>query len=395
MKFVKLGNIVKISSGGTPLTSKSEYYNNGNIPWVKTGDLKVRHLINIPDKITQLGLENSSAKLFPINTVLIAMYGATIGACSILKTEAASNQACAALLPNDEIDHEFLYFYLLSIRGELVKKGVGGGQPNISATILKSVDIPIFNFEDQIHIATILSKVETLIKQRKESIALLDEFLKSTFLKMFGDPFKNPMNWEVKKFGDVIDNIIYGTSTPPVYENEGIPFIRATNIKKGRVSDKSMLFISEFEAQKIEKCKLDLGDMIIVRSGANTGDAASIPLKYKGSYGAFDLIIKINPISSLFYNELINSEYGRTIIKPLTQRAAQPHINSEQIKNLNFYYPPYELQTKFAYIIEKTETIKTQYQQSLKELEGLFGSLSQKAFKGELDLSKCIKKSEL
>ena len=118
MKFEKLGNIVSISSGGTPLTSKSEYYNNGTIPWVKTGDLKVRHLINIPDKITQLGLENSSAKLFPVNSVLIAMYGATIGACSILKIKAATNQACAALLPNEKVNHEFLYFYLLSIRGE-------------------------------------------------------------------------------------------------------------------------------------------------------------------------------------------------------------------------------------------------------------------------------------
>jgi restriction endonuclease S subunit len=90
MELKRLGDIIKITSGGTPLTSRREYYDNGNIPWAKTGDLKVRHLSIIPDSISQLGLENSSAKIFPVNTVLIAMYGATIGNCSILKTAAAT-----------------------------------------------------------------------------------------------------------------------------------------------------------------------------------------------------------------------------------------------------------------------------------------------------------------
>jgi type I restriction enzyme S subunit len=141
MKFERLGDIVTITSGGTPLTSKREYYDNGTIPWVKTGDLKVRHLSKVSDKITQLGLENSSAKIFPVNTVLVAMYGATIGACSILKIEAATNQACAALLPSEKINHDYLFFYLNSIKQELINKGIGGGQPNISATILKNTKV--------------------------------------------------------------------------------------------------------------------------------------------------------------------------------------------------------------------------------------------------------------
>jgi type I restriction enzyme S subunit len=277
---------------------------------------------------------------------------------------------------------KYIYYYLRSIK--ILNAGYSRHYK-----FLKEVNFPIpEKIEDQIRIAKILTKVEALIKQRNESFDLLDEFLKSTFLKMFGDPFKNPMKWEIKKFGKIIDDIIYGTSTPPEYEKEGIPFIRATNIKNGRISEKSMFFISEFEASKIEKCKLEVGDMIIVRSGVNTGDAASIPKKYQGAYGAFDLIVKLNPISSLFYSELINSEYGKALIKPLTQRAAQPHVNSEQVKNLNFYYPPLELQTKFAQIIEKTEILKAKFQNSLLELENLFASLSQKAFRGELDLSK-------
>ena len=190
MKFERLGDYVTITSGGTPLTTKKEYYENGTIPWVKTGDLKVKNLVRIPDKISQKGLENSSAKLFPTNTVLIAMYGATIGACSILKTEASTNQACAAILPTDKINHEFLYYYFLSIKSELIKKGVGGGQPNISATILKDTKIWIPSLSIQFNIVNILNKAENLIAQRKESIRLLDEYLKSTFLEMFGGSCK-------------------------------------------------------------------------------------------------------------------------------------------------------------------------------------------------------------
>lgn len=386
MELKRLGDIIKITSGGTPLTSKREYYDSGTIPWVKTGDLKVRHLSKIPDCITQLGLENSSAKIFPKNTVLIAMYGATIGNCSILKTEAATNQACAALLPNDKVNEEFLFFFLSSIKGELINKGVGGGQPNISATILKEIKIPLPSLQDQIRIAEILNQAENLITQRKESIVLLDELVKTVFFEMFGDPFNNPKKFEIKKFENIFDSIIYGTSTPPIYDKVGIPFIRATNIKKGRIVKKDLVYISQIEADKIPKCKLAEGDMIIVRSGANTGDAATIPKEYENAYAAFDLIVKINKISSVFFNELLNSSYGKKIIKPLTQRSGQPHLNSEQVKNLKLYNPPIELQTQFVIILEKIEALKNEHQTSLKELENMSGVLIQKAFKGELHI---------
>ncbi len=387
MYFKRLGDVFKITSGGTTLTSIREYYDSGTIHWVKTGDLKVRHLSKIPNFITKLGLENSSAKIFPKNTVLIAMYGATIGNCSILKTEAATNQACAALLPNENVNEEYLFFFLSSIKKELIKKGVGGGQPNISATILKEIKIPLPSLKIQIQIAEILSKADSLINKRKEGINLLDKLLKSTFFEMFGDPFSNPKKFEIKKFENIFENIIYGTSTPPIYDKVGIPFIRATNIKKGRIVEKDLVFISQIEANKIPKCKLSEGDMIIVRSGANTGDTATIPEKYENAYAAFDLIIKINKISSIFFNELLNSNYGKKIIKPLTQRSGQPHINSEQVKNLKLYNPPIELQNEFVTILKKVELLRVAYINNLKELENMSGILNQKAFKGELKIN--------
>ena len=128
---VKLGDIFEIGSGGTPSKSHPEYY-GGDIPWVKTGDLKNEYLYEVEDFITEEGLKNSAAKVYEADTVLIAMYGATIGATSILKINACTNQACAAIKKNEQVIPEYLYYFLRSKKKKFVKDGVGGAQPNIS-----------------------------------------------------------------------------------------------------------------------------------------------------------------------------------------------------------------------------------------------------------------------
>ena len=138
---IKLGELHKISSGGTPSRKINDYYENGTIPWVKTGDLKGLYVLKPSESITEEALKNSSAKLFPSDTLLIAMYGATIGACSILNFNAATNQACAALLPSDKVNTLFEFFFFREFKKELIKMGVGGAQPNISAGLLKNLKI--------------------------------------------------------------------------------------------------------------------------------------------------------------------------------------------------------------------------------------------------------------
>lgn len=125
-EIVKIGDVFQVTSGGTPSRSKLEYYIGGKIPWVKTGDLKGKYVNHPEEFITNEALKNSSAKMFPQNTLLLAMYGATIGACSILPFEAATNQACGALLPSKKCDANYIYYYLKSIKSELIAKGVGG-----------------------------------------------------------------------------------------------------------------------------------------------------------------------------------------------------------------------------------------------------------------------------
>lgn len=396
MKLKRLGDIIKITSGGTPLTSKREYYDSGTIPWAKTGDLKVRHLSKIPDSITQLGLENSSAKIFPKNTVLIAMYGATIGNCSILKTEAATNQACAALLPNEEVNEEFLFFFLSSIKSELINKGVGGGQPNISATILKEIKIPLPSLPDQIRIAEILNQAENLITQRKESIALLDELLKSSFLKMFiySNENKNWLFTEVKNTVEKQKNAIkagpFGSSLKKeFYVKKGYKIYGQEQVIKDDLNFGNY-YINEDLYKKLESCKIKEGDILISLVGTY-GKISVVPKKYE--QGIINpRLMKIsfdkNIINPIYFKNLFKSDYLLQQLSKLSRGGTMDIINSGIVKEIKVPVPPIELQNKFATIVQKVEVLKNEYQASLRELENMYGVLSQKAFKGELNLNK-------
>jgi len=141
-KWVKLGEVCRTTSGGTPSRRESKYY-NGNIPWVKSGELDKGVITDTEEKISQEAIDNSSAKIFPKGTLLIALYGATIGKLAFLGVDAATNQAVCGIYQNDILNSSFLFNYLFFKKQKLVNQGIGGAQPNISQTILKDLDLPL------------------------------------------------------------------------------------------------------------------------------------------------------------------------------------------------------------------------------------------------------------
>ena len=147
-EWVRLGNIGDWGSGATPNRTTPEYY-NGNIPWLKTGDLNDNYITDIPETITELALAKTSVRLNPIGSVLIAMYGATIGKLGILKIPATTNQACCACVPFTDIYNEFLFYFLMSQKVAFVKRGEGGAQPNISKEKIVSTLMPLPPVADQ------------------------------------------------------------------------------------------------------------------------------------------------------------------------------------------------------------------------------------------------------
>ncbi len=176
-RVVRLGDkgVAHTTSGGTPNRSNPNYY-GGDIPWVKSGELVDNLIHDTEEKITWQGLKDSSAKIFPPGTLLVAMYGATAGRTGILAVEATTNQAVCAIFPGkDFFNGYFLQYYLIQIRPELLSARSGGAQPNINQRVINNLQIPLPSIAEQREIACILRTCDAKISALEREVELLDE----------------------------------------------------------------------------------------------------------------------------------------------------------------------------------------------------------------------------
>ncbi|MCZ2130045.1 MAG: restriction endonuclease subunit S [Bacteroidia bacterium] len=294
--------------------------------------------------------------------------------------------------------YSFYYFKSPIFRSKIkriTKKSVNQASFNISN--LKDIEIPLPPLPDQLHIANLLSKAENLIAQRKESIRLLDEFLKSTFLEMFGDPVRNDKGWDVKIFGEFVERITKGESPKWQgfdYLDSGVRFITSENVLWGSVDLQKAKFIHEDFHNKLKRSQLKENDLLVNLVGASVGRSSLCPKEaLPANINQAVAAITLNPelINAVYVMHLfINQSFQRLLLGNVVE-AARANLSLSDLRNLKFPVPPLALQTQFAQIVEKTEALKTQYQQSLQELENLYGSLSQKAFRGELGVKESVK----
>lgn len=172
-EWKNLGEIANTSSGGTPSRNKKEYWENGNIKWLKSGELNDGYIDFIEENITEEAIENSSAKIFQKGTLLIAMYGATAGRLGILNLDSATNQAVCAFLHKDNKNikflEKFLFYFLFFIRDKIIKDSFGGAQPNISQTYIKNLQIPLPPLKEQEQIAKHLDELSSHVKNLKQN----------------------------------------------------------------------------------------------------------------------------------------------------------------------------------------------------------------------------------
>lgn len=300
-------------------------------------------------------------------------------------------------LENELFGEYFLHFLKHnSFQRQKNKLCTGAIQSAISNNGIEKILVPVPEYEVQLHIASILSKAENLIAQRKESIRLLDEFLKSTFLEMFGDPVRNEKRFKIRNLTEFYINLKEGTKCGPFgsalkkeeYCASGIPVWIMDNIlKTGEFNERGCLFVSEEKYLELERYNAINDDIIISRAGT-VGKMCIIKTKAEKSLISTNLIrLRLNEnLKPIFFFSLMKYCQSRLIKLKHGNEDAYTHMSTGILDKIDFPYPPIELQTQFAHIVEKTEALKVQYRQSLIELENLYGSLSQKAFKGELTL---------
>ena len=373
-----LGEIFEIGSGGTPSKNHAEYY-GGDIPWVKTGDLKEEYLYFVEDYITEAGLKNSSAKMYSEGTVLIAMYGATIGATSVLKFDACTNQACAAFKPCKDVLPEYLYYFLRNKRREFINDGVGGAQPNISAGYLKKVVFDVRPLDEQKIIVTLLDKANQQIISRQHEIELLDDLIKARFVEMFGDININDKSWDSYPLGDLC-TIVRGGSPRPIenYLGGDVPWI-----KIGDATDGDNIYLKSTKEHIIQegvrKSRLvKKGSLIFANCGVSLGFARIITFEgciHDGWLAMEDIDERLDKV---FLLQSLNqmTEHFRAIAPAGTQ----PNLNTAIMKSYNQIVPPKALQLEYISFLKQVDKSKSVVQKSLDETKILFDSLLQEYF---------------
>ena len=388
-----LREIAEVFNGKTP--SKAEQRNEG-LPILKIRDIDENgNFVGIfGSYVDKVFYEKYSKKKLRAGDTLIlnAAHSADyVGSKNALVDEELDGTIATGewlIVRPKKANSSFINHFLKSPEGrQKIKKEVKG--IHLYPKDVERITVPLPARDDQIRIATLLSRVETLIATRKNNLRLLDEFLKSTFLEMFGDPVWNEKGWETERLGNLA-KVERGRFSPrprndPKFYNGDFPFIQTGDISRsnGRLHNYSQT-LNEFGIKVSKEFKKDT--IVIAIVGATIGETAVLQID---TY-APDSVIGITPtseaIDSIYLEFLLR--FWKPVLKARAPEAARANININTLKPLGIILPSAHLVTNFVSAVKKVEFLKTLYRQSLNELENLYGALSQKAFKGELDLSR-------
>jgi restriction endonuclease S subunit len=369
-----LGEVCKTGSGGTPLSSRKEYYEDGSIPWLLSGEVAQGNVREAKNFITKEGLENSAARLFPKDTVLVAMYGATAGQVGILRFEAATNQAICGILPNGNFVPEFLLYFLMAKRDQLVAQATGNAQPNISQIKVKNTIVPIPPLSEQQRIVGLLDEAFEAIATAKASAeqnlqnarALFESHLQSVFTER-GE------GWEEKPLGELC--VVLDNQRKPITKRDrvagDIPYYGATCIQdyvRDFIFDEPLVLVGEDGAKW--------------KSGDKTAFAVS------GKCWVNNHAHVLRPHRDKLTDYWLISFLCNSDLTPFVSGLTVPKLNQGSLREIPIPLPPISIQRQLAEtaesLEEKTQRLARLYEQKLAALEELKKSLLHQAFAGEL-----------
>ncbi len=413
--WVRAEFVAQWGSGGTPSRKNNEYY-NGDIPWIKTGNLRDGLILEADEYITEIGLKNSSAKLFPKDSVAIAMYGATIGRLGILGIEASTNQACAVGIPYKNTTAKFMFYYFLSKRNQLIQLGKGGAQPNISQAIIKKFPFTLPPLYEQNRIVNKLKKLlnkidhaKQLIEEAKETFelrraAILDKAFrggmgtnkitektpngikKGQVLQVF--PFEVPENWVWVNIKSIINKM--SSRDPNKMDSSSFRYIdvEAINNHNQTLNEVKELLVSE--APSRAKRMVNKGDVIISLVRPYLKNIALIEDDDKRLVAstAFYVCSPAESVTSEYLYYLLSCPLVTKYLIDHTRGDNSPSVRSTDFEKMPIPIPPLQEQKRITKIIKRLlSRIENQHVmvESLDEkFVQLKNSILSKAFCGEL-----------
>ncbi len=378
-----IGDITTSFSGGTPKSSNKSYY-EGNIPFIRSGEVKSKQTeLFISDE----ALNNSSAKLVEKGDILYALYGATSGEVAISQINGAINQAILAIKPKPGYSSEFIMNYLKKEKDNILEKYLQGGQGNLSAAIVKSIELSLPSPEEQSSIGSLFRTLDELLASYKDNLANYQS-LKATMLsKMFPkagqsvpeillDGFEG--EWEMKELGDVVKFYSGLTYKPSDVLSCGTLVLRSSNVRDGELIYRDNVFVNP----DIVNCQnVKSGDIVVVvRNGSRDliGKHALIRSEMPNTViGAFMTGVRCdNPefINALLDTKMFISEIHRNLGSTINQ------ITTGNFKRMKFYFPLKDEQQAIGAYFSNLDNLINSQQEKISQLETLKKKLLQDMF---------------
>lgn len=394
----KLGDVFHTSSGGTPSRRETAYY-GGDIPWLKSGELNDGIISEAEEFITKEGLENSSAKIFPKGSILLALYGATVGKIGVLDFDSATNQAVCCIYSNPYFNKNLLFYYLLSQRKHLINQGKGGAQPNISQDIVKNLVLPLPPLAEQ---ERIVAKIEALfqdidegVERLKSAQAQIKQYRQSVLKSAFEGKLYKTTDWKEVKLSKIADALGGYAFKSEKFSDVGYQIIRMGNIKPLTLNlEEKSVYIKDIDDKIKDKYLLQPNDIVITLTGT----------RKKRDYG-YVVLIKDNSnlllnqrLARLRPNDKVNAEYLAYALQSEpyqtqfflyeTGNVGQGNVSMKALTDESILLPTLPEQRRIVTEIEKrfavADELEKAVNEGLEKADKLKQSILKKAFEGKL-----------
>lgn len=387
-----LGELATTTSGGTPSRTRKDYY-GGSIPWVKSGELNDDYIFDTEERITEAGLKSSSAKLFPSGTVLIALYGATVGKTSILRIDASTNQAVCGITPGPDLDGGYLRYHLISLRRELLSHRYGGAQPNISQQIVRNQKIAFPPLPEQKKIAHILSTVQRAIEAQERIIQTTTELKKALMHKLFTEGLRHepqkqteigpvPESWEVVPLATLIRSTLQnGAFVQKPQTGKGFLFANVVDMYRETHLNLSSLERLDVPADSISQYWLKDGDILVVRSSLKREgigqNCVARNLSESVFYDCHLIRVQTDPRKLVpeFLSTFWRSDIGKNDLVLRSKTTTMTTINQQGISKALVPVAPIDEQSEIVDLLETVDAKIRGHRAQKQQLEDLFRTL--------------------
>jgi type I restriction enzyme S subunit len=407
--------VCRFAGGGTPDKGNIEYW-NGEIPWVSPKDMKSSEIVATEDHITKAGLDSSAAKLVETGAVLIVMRSGILRhsiPVAINHVPVTLNQDMRALIPASALEPRYLARLIEGHQRQFLNvwSKEGTTVESLESDLVADTEIAMPPLLQQRAIADYLdretSRLDGLVAAKERVLGLLAEKRRALItravtrgldprapLRDSGIPWLSeiPAHWELARLKHFAA-IYYGLSQPPAYVPSGVPFLRATNVKRGELTKDGLVFVDEADLPDSRVVRLCAGDIIVVRSGAYTGDSAIVTEEWGGAVAGYDMVARIlrRAVPEFVSHALLCQYVLEAQIDPLRLRAAQPHLNAEELGDISFALPPLEEQraivTRIAAETAKLDALRSATERTIALLKERRAALIAAAVTGQMEVA--------